>query len=103
MQALVNDMSVRELRATIADGGVSSEGICEKDELRALALQILMSSLPPAATPPPTVPDHVTRHAKDPLAQAAGRRERVGGLECCCSRFKQNFFCDLLVLFFCKI
>ena len=81
MQALVNDMSVRELRATIADGGVSSEGICEKDELRALALQILMSSLPPAATPPPTVPDHVTRHAKDPLAQAAGRRERVASVE----------------------
>ena len=41
MSSIVDNMSVRELRATIADGGLSSVGVVDKAELRRLAAQAL--------------------------------------------------------------
>ena len=79
MQDLVDEMSIKELKRTIADGGMSHEGCTDKQELRALALQALEGaamSLPslvretqPEPVPEPIRPESLSEDRElDPAA-----------------------------------
>ena len=54
MQELVDDMSIKELKRTIIEGGLSHAGCTEKAELRALAMEALNAFSPTHLPTPPS-------------------------------------------------